>query len=56
MKVVEELEKAEKNKKEKIHLQYITKKEECFFGFLAFVKFVSSIWLVIRPELLNEML
>ena len=52
-KLVEELEEAEKNKKE---LQYFTKKEECFFDFLAFVKFVSSIWLVITPELLHEIL
>ena len=55
--MVEELEEAVKNWKEKKHLQYFIEKEECyFFYFLAFVKFLCSISLVITPELLHEML
>ena len=45
-----------KNKKEKKTFAIFTKKGECFFDFLAFAKFLSSIWLVITPELLHEML
>ena len=39
-----------------MHLQYFTEKEECFFDFTDFVKFVSSIRLVITLALLHEML
>ena len=54
--VVEELEDAEKIRKKKRDLQYFTKKESCFFDFVAFAKFVRSIVLVITLDLLHEML
>ena len=42
--------------KEKKALQYFNDKEECILDFLAFVKYVSSIWIVPTPDLLHEMI